>query len=789
MNKHPSHHRLNTAMPQRRRLAWIVLSAFVCSLAPPTSAIAKSSWGPALVVNTEAFQIIDDSDAAANVVLKFGEGLNKTLTYNRSADQFEFNDDLEVTGTISGALVTQNGAGNNYFMGNVGVGTANPGTGLHVFGNDVNGTLLKVESGDYDPILLLRSSSQRYPELRFSEGIDSALAQIMWEAPSDDLRIRNLVSGSDSDIYFQVSGGEILRLKGSGNVGIGTTAPETKLEVVGTMSGRSLQVTGTGAAPLIYSDVSRGRIGIGTTSPRKLLQVGNGADAPIISSPGIYTTYDADVGFVARNSANDIEMAFATSSGIGGLAGTVTTNRFGLMTSNTERISIDTIGNVGIDTTVPETKLEVVGTMSGNALNVTRSFSGAGLIDCDNATDSKLLWDAATGRFSCGTDQGGEGSGLAYGDAAGIFVKKSGDTMTGALTIRPLSGENALEAVGTISGSKLTFGDRLAGSGSVSIRTLIDSVTAFQVLDNDGGNPVFNIDTTNERVGIGTAAPGYPLDVAGSGRFTDDIYLDDQLIHSGDTDTYFDFDADDITVRAGGEYMLKLNENDSQDFVQVNELSNDIDFLVEGDNDVNLLHIDAGSDRIGVGTSAPETKLEVVGTVSGSALKTTGNVSVSGSILTELNTGGGVLYSNTGTLATTAKGSSGQILVARGTAAPEFKNPTGSMVWYLDGDAATGTRQGATITMPFGMTATSVNLRAAGAPTGTALIVDINEGGTTLFSTRPEIAASATTGGGGAAFNDVAIAIGAELSIDIDQIGSTFAGSGITIQLNGIRKY
>lgn len=34
---------------------------------------------------------------------------------------------------------------------------------------------------------------------------------------------------------------------------------------------------------------------------------------------------------------------------------------------------------------------------------------GAGLSDCDNAVTSKLLWDAATGRFSCGTDQAGGG--------------------------------------------------------------------------------------------------------------------------------------------------------------------------------------------------------------------------------------------------------------------------------------------------------------------------------------------------------------------------------------------
>ena len=34
-----------------------------------------------------------------------------------------------------------------------------------------------------------------------------------------------------------------------------------------------------------------------------------------------------------------------------------------------------------------------------------------------------------------------------------------------------------------------------------------DSVTFLQVLDQDGGTPILNIDSTNERVGIGTDAP------------------------------------------------------------------------------------------------------------------------------------------------------------------------------------------------------------------------------------------------------------------------------------------
>ncbi|MDD4628373.1 MAG: DUF2341 domain-containing protein [Candidatus Peribacteraceae bacterium] len=71
-----------------------------------------------LLVNTEALQTIDDSDATSNISLKFGETLNKSLSYNRALGSFQFDDDLAVTGNVnatgnlaaSGGLVTDGNA-------------------------------------------------------------------------------------------------------------------------------------------------------------------------------------------------------------------------------------------------------------------------------------------------------------------------------------------------------------------------------------------------------------------------------------------------------------------------------------------------------------------------------------------------------------------------------------------------------------------------------------------------------------------------------------------------------
>ena len=47
----------------------------------------------------------------------------------------------------------------------------------------------------------------------------------------------------------------------------------------------------------------------------------------------------------------------------------------------------------------------------------------------------------------------------------------------------------------------------------------------------------------------------------------------------------------------------------------LNEGSNDSDTRIEGNGDVNLLYIDAGTDRVGIGDAAPGEKLDVAGNV------------------------------------------------------------------------------------------------------------------------------------------------------------------------------
>jgi len=96
----------------------------------------------------------------------------------------------------------------------------------------------------------------------------------------------------------------------------------------------------------------------------------------------------------------------------------------------------------------------------------------------------------------------------------------------------------------------------------------------------------------------------------------------------------------------------------------------------------------------------------------------------------------------------------------------------------------------ATFRMPYAMTLTSVRASVTTAPTGSTLTVDINDGGTTILSTKLTIDVSektSTTAATPAVISDTALASDAEITIDIDSVGSTVAGAGLKVTLIGTR--
>jgi hypothetical protein len=244
----------------------------------------------------------------------------------------------------------------------VGIGTTSPQEKLHVMEEAPGTTLIEVEN--------TRTNS--------NAGIKLSSGQTNYNAAFTN-------ANGDFQIYNSTTNKEELHIGANGNVGIGATSPNSKLQVDGEIdanggdgyringkpwaaeSSNNLKLgdwDGEGFTTTIYDDTSapvvivkQSNVGIGTTSPSTSLEV---------SSSGVN---GVDISQSASNASQSGRLFFTTNTASEGFAlfnsnGTFQVNSGGIPnnTSGTNRISIiGSSGNVGIDTTSPRTKLHVSG--------------------------------------------------------------------------------------------------------------------------------------------------------------------------------------------------------------------------------------------------------------------------------------------------------------------------------------------------------------------------------------------------------------------------------------------
>lgn len=174
---------------------------------------------------------------------------------------------------------------------------------------------------------------------------------------------------------------------------------------------------------------------------------------------------------VVTGVANLFRPAFRAKHPVSGGVSFEVLNRGSIYSSGGLMVNLGGVNGTGT-TLDAGVAVEVIGgTLSGSNIFASRTFtgtnvvaalrfSGAGLSDCDTAGTSKLLWDAATKRFSCGTDA----------DTNTTYTAGQGLTLNG--TAFRL---NATVTGSTLSGTHIVASRSLTVSGALLVKTSITS--------------------------------------------------------------------------------------------------------------------------------------------------------------------------------------------------------------------------------------------------------------------------------------------------------------------------
>ena len=91
------------------------------------------------------------------------------------------------------------------------------------------------------------------------------------------------------------------------------------------------------------------------------------------------------------------------------------------------------------------------------------------------------------------------------------------------------------------------------------------------------------------------------LAVGGNVTGVSNLYVADDIGHTGDSDTYLSWDANNLSIYNGGVQSMYMDASE----VVVNNASVDSDFRVESDGNAHMLFVDGGNNRVGIGTSNP----------------------------------------------------------------------------------------------------------------------------------------------------------------------------------------
>jgi hypothetical protein len=492
---------------------------------------------------------------------------------------------LTYTGTLTGSTgVIAIGTNQIYkdASGNVGIGTASPSQKLDVVNTANSGISIRVNSTN--------AGSSTYGSLIFGNDADSSVSYIQQNSSTNT----TLGGGNSLNVFskagamtFSTASTERMRIDSSGNVGIGATSLVGRLRTTlaadglitlfnGTTygltftsssseSGAKLEATDpTGTAsfqPLILNGSiqqyktggtermridSSGNVGIGTSSPIQKLDVNSNIFArpsttagsgELIAAASDYSSLPSFTNTALRQYGSTATGTFygLTKASLGvlefvnvsaGLIGTNGGNPIVFATTSTERMRIDSSGNVGIGASSPARKLDVRNTSADYQLHLGDSASTVLGYELGRENTGGLFkfygnQTGATGYIFSGID--GERmridssgnvlvtnpAGLGYGTGSGGTVTQATSRTTGVTLNKPTGAITLVSAAGsptwqefTVTNSIVTANDTFvlnqrAGADRYVLQVRSISAGSFVIaFQTTGGTtteqPIFN---------------------------------------------------------------------------------------------------------------------------------------------------------------------------------------------------------------------------------------------------------------------------------------------------------
>ncbi|NTW31425.1 MAG: hypothetical protein HGB12_02140 [Bacteroidetes bacterium] len=155
----------------------------------------------------------------------------------------------------------------------------------------------------------------------------------------------------------------------NGNAGTDSTA-----NFIGTTDSKPLVIKTGGIEKMRI--MTNGNVGIGTSAPVSPLNIVGVGDIPIILNRD-----PSGVNYINRLGFDYV--------------GTFSNHNFRLFSNSTVKMTINTIGNVGIGTTNPQATLDVNGTITASALKITTGAGTDKVLTSDN--DGNATWQALAG--------------------------------------------------------------------------------------------------------------------------------------------------------------------------------------------------------------------------------------------------------------------------------------------------------------------------------------------------------------------------------------------------------